>query len=157
GRRRVDAAEPAEQDWIVVIVELSGEEEGPGKPVVLGAVMAVVLVGRDRVASEVTVVLQIERQLVAVAEQDRLAVAADHQLRGNGSVERPELERVLQRKRRVEDGRAERAAPDTGVELLVAVRVVLEIGPGALLGDLDGDARREAAELLVRPVGAGRA
>ena len=86
GRVLVDRVQAGEQDRIVVVVELPGEEEGAGEAVVLRAVMSVVLVGRDGVAPEAGVAPDVERQAVVMAEQDAFAITAEQQLRRNRSV-----------------------------------------------------------------------
>ena len=43
----VDAVEPGQDDWIVIVIELVGEEIGAGEAVVLRPVVPVVLVSRD--------------------------------------------------------------------------------------------------------------
>src|SRR5438270_7764800 len=81
----VDGAEARQHDWPVIVIELVGEEECTGKAVILRAVVAVVLVSRDGVPSEAVVLRHVCRQAVVMAEQERLAVTGNNQLRRNGS------------------------------------------------------------------------
>jgi len=80
---RVDAVVAGMADGPVVIVELAGEEVGSGEAVVLRPVVAVVLVGRDRVPSEAAILFRVGRESVVMAEENRLAVAAHDQLGGS--------------------------------------------------------------------------
>ena len=102
GRVGVDGPPPCQDDGIVVVVELAGEEVGPREAVVLGPVVPVVLVDRDRVPSEAPVLGDVERQLVPVAEEDGLAVTDLHQLGRQRPVERPQRQRSLVGQARVE-------------------------------------------------------
>src|SRR5215471_20838167 len=82
----IDAAEDSSQHYRpVIVIELIGEEECAGKAVILCTVVAVVLVRRDGVASEAVVLRHIGGQPVVMAEQERLTVASEDQLRRNGS------------------------------------------------------------------------
>src|SRR6476646_3070910 len=90
----VDAVMSGQDDRPVIIVKLSGEEERAGKAVVLRAVVSVVLVGGNGVASEATVLRNISRKLVVMAENDRFAVTANRQLGRNGAVESPHCQRT---------------------------------------------------------------
>src|SRR6476620_7265463 len=73
----VDAVMPGQDDRPVIVIKLSGEEERAGKAVIFRAMVSVVLVRRNRVASETAVLRDISRKLVVMAEDDRFAVAAD--------------------------------------------------------------------------------
>jgi len=134
--------------------KLAGEEVGPREAIVLGPVVAIMIVGRDRVDPEAAVLRDVERELIAVAEEDGLAVAADEQLGRDGPVERPDLQRTLRRPRRVElqgKGRLGRPASEAVVEARVHTGVVDGIGLRPFLGDLDRDPGWKAREVLVRP------
>src|SRR5205823_11391468 len=128
-RRRVDAAEAGEDDRPVVIVELAGEEERAGEAVVLGAVVAVVLVSRDGVDPEAAV-LAVERQVVVLAEEDRLAVTADDELWWDRPVEGPHLQRVLGGQARVESRGKGDGRIDSRVELRRDAGIVGDVGLG---------------------------
>src|ERR1700739_250377 len=91
----VDAVMSGQDDRPVIVVELSGEEKRAGKSVILRAVVSVVLVGRNCVASETTVLRDISWKHVVMAKDDRFAVAANRQLRRNGAVESPHCQRTL--------------------------------------------------------------
>src|SRR5579864_7994446 len=86
----VDAVMSGQNDWPVIIIELSREEECAGKPVILCAVVSVVLVRRNCVASKTTVQRYVSGKPVVVTENNRLAVAANRQLWRNGSVKSPD-------------------------------------------------------------------
>src|SRR6185295_15513177 len=110
-------AKARQHDGPVVVVELAREEKRPGEAVVLRAMVAVVLVRADRVPPEAVVLAHVEWQLVAVAEQDRFAVAADYELRRNGSVERPDRIQVLGREAGMELHRNRGGRIDARIEL----------------------------------------
>src|SRR5216684_4510455 len=126
-------------------------------PPALGSVVSVVLVRRDGVSPEAAVLCDVEGELVAVAEEDRLAVAGHDQLGRKRPVVRPEREGRLVRQAWVE-GRAEGSGSvDAGIEAGRHPGIVRGIDLGAFLRDLDGDCGRERGELLVRPDRPGRA
>jgi hypothetical protein len=151
----VDRLEPGEHDRVVVVEELAREEERPGEAVVLRSVMAVVLVGRGRVDPEAPVVGLVERQAVAVPEQDVLLVPPHQQLGRERAVERPGLQRVLDRQPGVEAG-GEVAGRDAGVVVRRHARVVAGVGARPLRHDRHADLRSEQAEVLVGPERTGR-
>src|SRR3954451_13841849 len=71
-----DGTEACQFDGPVIVIVLAGVEESAGEAVVFVAVVAVVLVCGDGVAPEAVVVFHIAGQLIVVAEQNGLAVAA---------------------------------------------------------------------------------
>src|SRR6185437_15396336 len=85
----VDFKKSGQHDGPVVIVELIGEEERAGEAVIFRAMVAVVFMSRDGVPSEAIVRIDVRRQLVMMAYQDRLTVPALHQFGRDGSVEGP--------------------------------------------------------------------
>src|SRR5882724_6417396 len=95
GSVNVDAVMAGQDDRPVIIVELSGEEECAGKAVIFRAMVSVVFVGRNGVATETAVFGHIRWKLVVVAEDDRFAVTANRQFRRNGAVEGPHCQRTL--------------------------------------------------------------
>src|SRR6267143_2346763 len=149
--RRVDAAEAGENDRPVVIVELVGEEERAGEPVVLRAVVAVVLVRRDGVDPEAAVLGRVDRQVVVLAHEDRFAVTADDELGRDRSVEGPHLEGVLNGQARVESRGERDGGIDSRVELRRDAGVVGDVALRPFRADFDRDLRREVRETLVRP------
>src|SRR5919199_5497416 len=111
--------------------------------------MAVVLVRRDRVPAEAAVVGDVRRQIVVMPEQDRLAVASDHQLRRKLAVERPQLVGTLIGEVRVESGWKRSRRIDPGIQARRYAWVVHTIDFGAFLRNFDGDPRREHIEQLM--------
>ena len=85
----IDGVVSGQDDGPVIVVELSREKEGAGIAVIFGAMMSVVLVSTDRVTTEATILLHVDRKLVVMPEQDRLTVAPQHEFRRDGSVESP--------------------------------------------------------------------
>src|SRR5207247_2926431 len=110
------------------VVELAREEEGTREAVVLRPVMPVVLVDRDRVPPEAPVLGDVERQKVAVAEEDGIAVTDLHQLGRQGPVERPQRQWALVRQARVQGGTKGRGGVDAGVEIRRDAGLVLDVG-----------------------------
>ena len=147
----VDGPPSGQHDGIVVVVELAREEEGTREAVVLGPVVPVVLVSRDRVAPEAPILGDVERQQVAVPEEDRLTVADLHQLGRYCPVEGPHRQGSLIREARVEGGTKGRRGVDAGVEVRRDARAVGSVGLGAFRGHLDGDRGGKRAECLVSP------
>ena len=74
----------------MIVIKLVGEEECAGEAVIFRAVMPVVLVRRNGVASETIVSVHVRRQRVVMAEKDWLTILALHQLGRNGSIEGPD-------------------------------------------------------------------
>src|ERR1051326_1713571 len=138
GSVNVDAGMSGQNDRPMIVIELSGEEERAGKAVVFCAVVSVVLMGSDGVASETAVLRDIGRKQVVMAEDDRFAVTANRQLRRNGSVKGPQCQRALVGK--------------IGVELGVNALAVLGVDLGAFLRGFNQDLRREFIKALVRPI-----
>src|SRR4029078_10584661 len=89
-------------DGPVVVVELARKKERAGEAVVFRTVVAVMLVGRNRVPPEAVVLPHVVGQAVVMTEQQRLAGAAGCQLRRNGAVEGPDGVAVLRRPLRME-------------------------------------------------------
>ena len=85
----VDGAASCQNDWPVIVIKLVGEEECAGESVILRAVVSVVLVRGDGVASKAIVRVHVRRQAVVVAENDWLTILTLNQLGRNGSVESP--------------------------------------------------------------------
>src|SRR3954470_24587941 len=92
-----------------------------------------------------------------MAEEDRLAVAPLDELRRDGAVEGPDVERRLGGKVRMELQRNRRLRVDSRVEMRRHLRVVDAVRRGPFLRGDDGDLRRARGEFLVRPDGPGRA
>src|SRR3954470_1759705 len=151
GRVGVHAAEAGMNDRVMVVVELARVEVSARETVVLGAVMAVVLVRRDGVDAEPGVRPRIRGQLVVVPEEDPFIVPADQKLGRNRAVEGPEVGRVLVRHVRVERRTNRLGCVDAAVEPRLAAGVVVQERLRGRLRNLDGDLRREALPLLVRP------
>src|SRR5262249_47620659 len=147
----VEAPPARQDDGIVVVVELAGEKVGAREAVVLGSVMPVVLVDRDRVPSEAAVLGNVERQPVVVAEEDGLAVADLHQLGWQRPVERPQRQRSLVGQARVEGRSDLRSGVDAGVERRSDAGVVDGVDLGPFLRGLNGDRGSKPGELLVPP------
>ena len=124
GRGRVDRAHARQDDWIVVVVELAGEEEGAGEAVVLRAVVAVVLVRRDRVPPEAAVLPHVRGQSVVVAEQDAFPVPSQHQLGRQRAVEGPQRGRLLVRQAAMEVLLAARRRVDAAIQTRFDLRIV---------------------------------
>src|SRR6476646_8483514 len=74
----VEACEAAQLDRPMIVIELPGEEKRAGEAVIFRAMVSVVLVGADSMATETVVLRHIGRQAVEVAEENRLAVLAQH-------------------------------------------------------------------------------
>src|SRR5262245_27310500 len=109
------------------------------------------LVRADGVAPEAVVLGDVERQLVVVAQQHRLAVAVDRELGRDRAVEGPDRVLILRRKARMELEVELRARGNAGVELWGHARVVGRVSPRAFLGYLECDLWGELGEALVRP------
>ncbi|MCY1353672.1 hypothetical protein D9M69_400230 [compost metagenome] len=151
GRTLVDAVVAAVDDRVVVVVELAGEEIGPGETVVLRPVVAVVFMGAEGVDAKSTVLRRVRRQAVVVAEKDGLVVATDQQLGRQGAVEGPERQRPLVRQAGVEGGTQGCRRIDAGVQARGYAGVVGLVGLGAFLGDFHHHFGEEGSPLLVRP------
>ena len=147
----VDRPESREHNGPVVVVKLAREEERSGESVVLRPVVCVVRMGRDRVPPEACVLGDVERQLVVMAQQDRLAVPYLGQLGRNGPVERPHIQRVLGRPSWVELQRYGRSRVDARIEARWNTGVIVIVGPSPLLRDLNCDLGRELCKALVCP------
>src|SRR5947209_9236690 len=134
----VDGVMTGKNDGPVIIVKLSWEEERAGKAIVLCAVMSVVLVRRDGVAPEAAVLRYVIRQLVVMAEQDRLAVTANRQLRRNSAVKSPHRQRPLIRQ--------------IGMKFRPNALAVLGVDLRAFLRRFNRNGRWENVKALVRPI-----
>src|SRR5262249_29227743 len=152
----IDGVAPREHDGPVVVVELTGEEVGAGEAVILGAVVPVVLVGRDGVPAEAAVLRYVGRQTIVMAEEDRLSVAPDRQLRRERPVEGPQRLWPLRREIRVKAGTEGDVSIDPRVQIRRNARIVSGVLPGSLLRDFNRDPRWKQIEPLVRPNGARR-
>ncbi|TMB39716.1 MAG: hypothetical protein E6J62_01540 [Deltaproteobacteria bacterium] len=135
----------------MVVVELAGVEERPGEAVVLRAMVPVVLVGAQGMDPEAPVLPDVERQLVAMTEEDALAILADKQLGRQGAVEGPQREGPLVRQARVEARMETLRRVDAGIQARWNTRIVDRVYLGALRADFNRDLRRHRIELLVRP------
>src|SRR4029077_3541762 len=93
----------------------------------------------------------IERQLVLMAEQQRLAIAADHELRRDRAVERPDRIQVLGWEAGMELQRNRGGRIDARIELWRDLRVIDRIGLRSLLGGPDRDSRWIGGEALMGP------
>src|SRR5207249_5947262 len=146
----VDRPPPRQDDGIVVVVELAGIEESPGEAVVLSAMVPVVLVGAQGMDSEAPVLSDVERELIAMAENDAFAIAPDEQLGGQGSVEGPQRQRPLVRQVRVEARREGSSGVDARIEARRNAWIVDRVDLGPFRRNGYRDRGREAGELLVR-------
>ena len=135
----------------MVVVELAGEEPGPGETVVLRAMVPVVLVRADRMSPESVVLGNVEREPVVVAEEDRLAVLGDGELRRHGAIEGPHRVQLLGRQARMEAHRNGRCRVDARIVVRGNPRVVGGVSPGPLLRHLNCDPGRELSKALMRP------
>ncbi|MCZ7626763.1 MAG: hypothetical protein M5R38_14160 [Candidatus Methylomirabilis sp.] len=151
GGVRIDGVVPGTEEWPVVVVELAGVEEGPGEAVILRTVVRVVLVGADGVPPEAPVLGHVGRELVVVAEEDRLIVAGERQLGRQRPVEGPQRQGVLVGQSRVEGRPKAGCGIDAGVEVCRHPRIVHGVDLGPLLRDLDAHRREELLPPLVRP------
>src|SRR5439155_25110837 len=98
----VDGSPSRQDDGIVIVVELARVEERPRKAVVLRAVVPVMLVGAQSMDAEAPVLCDVERELIAMAENDALSIAPDKELGRQGAVEGPQRQWPLVRQVRVE-------------------------------------------------------
>ncbi len=86
---------PCQHHGPVIVIELVWEEVSAGKTVILGAVMAVVQVRGNCMASKTAVLRHINRKFVVMPEQNRFTILRDHQLRRNRAVESPKRAWIL--------------------------------------------------------------
>src|SRR5581483_7025188 len=138
GRVHVDAVMSGQNDGPVIVVKLSGEEELAGKTIVLRAMVSVVLVRGDGVASKAAVLRYICRKLIVMAEKDRLAIAANRQLGRNGSVKGPKCQRPL--------------IGQVGMELGMNALAIFGVDLGAFLTSLNGDLWSKFIKALMCPI-----
>ena len=78
--RRIDCVQARMDNWPVIIVELSWKKEGTGKSVIFGAMVAVMLVRRDRIAAEAVIFCDIWVKAVMVSEQNRFSITPQKKL-----------------------------------------------------------------------------
>src|SRR6267378_4318433 len=88
-----------------------------------------------------------------MAEQDRLAVLANSQLRRNRSVEGPDRIQVLRRQPRMELQWNRRRGIDAGIEVGSDAGVVNGVGGCTRLAGFHGDLRRKHIKTLMGPDG----
>src|SRR5207245_2393229 len=138
-------------DGIVVVVELARVEESPGEAVVLRTMVPVVLVGAQGMDSEAPVLSDVERELIAMAENDAFAIAADEQLGGQGSVEGPQRQRPLVRQVRVEARREGSGGVDARIEVRRNAWIVDRVDLGPFRRNWYCDRRGTQVELLLAP------
>src|SRR6059036_3588741 len=110
----------------------------------------VVLVGAQGMDSEAPVLSDVEWELIAMAENDALAIAADEQLGRQGPIEGPQRQRPLVRQIRVK-GRTEISRVDARIEAGRDPGIVHGIDLGPFRGNGYRDRGGKPGELLVRP------
>src|SRR6266850_1287034 len=99
---------------------------------------------------EAPVLSDVEWKLIAAAENDAFAIAADKQFRREGSIEGPQRQRPLVRQVRVERG-TESSRVDARIEAGRNPRIVDGVDLGPFRGNGYRDRGRKPGELLVRP------
>jgi hypothetical protein len=112
----VDGRKSCQHEWIVVVIELVGEEVCAGEPVIFRAVMSVVLVRGKRISAKAVVLSHVGRQAIVVAEEDRFSIASQHQLGRNRAVESPNRVWLLRRHAGMELQRNRRSWIDAGIQ-----------------------------------------
>ena len=99
---RVDRVVARQRHGPAIVIILAREEPGAGNAIAFGRIMAVVLMGRQRVQPEAVVGRLVDRQHVVVAEDHGLSHARHQELRWYGAVKGPDRVRCLQREVRME-------------------------------------------------------
>ena len=152
----VNGGKSRQHEWVVVVIELVGEEVCPGEAVIFRAVVAVVLVRGKRVSSEAVVLRHVSRQPVVVTEQDWFSIAAQHQLGRNGPIEGPYRVWLLRGHAGMELQRDGRGRIDAGIQARRNLRIVSGVGGRGRGRGINRDHGRILRKALVRPDGSRR-
>ena len=119
----VDRIVTRQSDGPAIVVELTGKEESIGIAITLRRVVAIMLMGGQRVNSKARVLGDIDGECVVLPHQHRLAVSHLEQFGRERSVKSPNSARLLLRHGGMKSNRNARSGP---VETLFAQRIVVE-------------------------------
>src|SRR4029077_12675392 len=125
---------------------------GPSEAVVLCTVVSIMFMRGERVSSKAAVILDVSRQAIVMADQNRFAIADLGQLGRKRALERPYPVCILSWKAGMKFCRDRRGRIDSRIQVRGYSRIVGSIRGHWLGGDLNRYLRRELCKPLVRPV-----
>src|SRR6185437_12826661 len=152
GGSGIDGGKPRQHPWPVVVVELIRPEIGSSEAIVLRAVMSIVFMRGERGSSKAAVILDVSRQAIVMAEQDRFAIADLGQLGRKRALERPYPVCVLSWEAGMKFWRDRCGRIDSRIQVRGYLRVVGSIRGHRLGGDLNRYLWRKLRKPLVRPI-----